>query len=110
MSAAGPRDTLIQFQRRTIVRDDHGGAVETWNDYASEWAAVKFGSAQERRAAAQEQATQTATFTVPANSLTIALTPMDRIAGYLGSTWDITGVALFGRADVSVTAIRLADQ
>lgn len=111
MSAAGRRDTLIVFQRDTgTTKDAHGGKIENWQTYASEWAAVQFGSAQERRQAAQELASQTATFRVPSNSKMLALNPKDRIAGYLGSDWDITSVAQFDRSDTVVTAIRLADR
>lgn len=107
MSAAGPRDTLIVIERRTVAEDDHGGAIETWNAFVSEWAAVRFGTGQERRAAAQEQANQSATFRIPANSKTLSLRTDDRIAGYLGSDWDITGWSLFGRTDIDITATRI---
>ena len=102
------RDTPIKFQRDFGVgTNDHGDKVEDWRDYCQEWAAVRFGTSQERREAAQQRATQSATFRVLANPDTRALTPLDRITGYLGSTWEIIGVAPFA-AEVEITAIRVA--
>lgn len=109
MTAHGRRNTLITFQRDTgTTTDAHGGKIENWQDYCKEWAAVRFGSAQERREAAQESASQAATFRVLANSKTRALTPLHRISGYLGANWDIIGVAQFGRAEIDITAVRKA--
>lgn len=109
MTPAGQRDTLIIFQRDVGVgKDDHGGKIEDWQEYCQEWAAVRFGSAQERREGAQESASQVATFRVLANDLTLALTPLDRIADFLGANWDITGCAPFTDGDVEITAVRKA--
>lgn len=109
MAKAGPRDTLITFQRATTTTDGAGQSIETWADYAKEWAAVRYGSARERRErreASQLAANQTATFRMLANSKTRDLTPLDRIIGYLGGIWNITDVALITRAEVEVTAVR----
>jgi SPP1 family predicted phage head-tail adaptor len=109
ITAAGQRDTRIVFQRDVGTgKDAHGGKVENWQTFYATKAAVRFGSAQERREAAQESVTQSATFRVLANSKTRSLTPLDRIAGYLGSVWDITGVAQFDRTEVEITAVRKA--
>lgn len=108
MTAIGDRDTKIVFQRATVTKDANGGPVESWATYVTEWAAVKFGSGQERREAQQEAASQSASFRVLANTLTRALKPTDRIAGYLGVNWDIITVALFDGAEVEVTAVRKA--
>lgn len=104
---AGQRNQLIAFQRRTYTEDAYGAAVETWSLYAQEWASVRFGSAQERRSAAQESASQAATFRVLLHPLTFALTPLDRIAGFMGSTWEITGVSPY-ESEVEITAVRKA--
>ena len=109
MTAHGRRNTLITFQRDTGTgKDAHGGKIENWQLYASEWVAVWFGAAQERREAAQESASQSATFRALANSKTRSLTPRDRIAGYLGANWDITGVAQVSADEVEITAVRKA--
>jgi head-tail adaptor len=109
MPAKGRLDQRVTIQRATVSLDDHGGAAESWATYVSAWAQVRFGSAQERRSAAQEAATQSASFIVLANSLTLAITPLDRIAGYLGANWDIVSVVPDRRAgQVEITAVRKA--
>lgn len=103
---AGPRDRLVTFERRGVTKDSHGGAVETWAVHDKQMAQVVFGTGQERREAAQESATQVATFRVLATPKTTSLLPRDRVAGFMGSDWDITSVALLGRDGVEVTATR----
>lgn len=108
MTTTGNRDQLITFQRDTGTgKDDHGGKVENWVFYCDEWASVRFGNAQERREAAQTADSQAATFRVLAHPLTLALQPKDRIAGFLGSDWDIKGVAPFDD-EVEISAVRKA--
>jgi hypothetical protein len=51
---------------------------------------VFYGRGSERRQAAQEQASQVATFQVPSNTSTRSLIPKDRIV-HASSNWDITG-------------------
>jgi len=109
MIAKGRLNQRITFQRATITDDDHGGEVESWSNYASAWAEVHFGTGQERRAAAQEASSQSASFVVLANTQTLALTARDRIGGYLGSDWDIVLVFPDQRAGtVEITAVRKA--
>lgn len=106
---AGVRDQLISFQRDTGTgKDSHGGKTATWTAYTQAWAQVVFGTGQERREAAQEAASTSATFRVLPTPLTLALTTRDRIGGYLGADWDITSVVPLGRDGVEVTAIRKA--
>src|SRR3546814_5908084 len=69
--------------------DLYGHGEKTWTDYCTEWAAVNFGTGQERREAAQESASVSATFHVLRNSKTAALTVQDRIS-FEGAVWDIT--------------------
>lgn len=108
MTPHGERDTLITFQRATNAEDQYGEELQAWANFGTEWAAVRFGSASERREAAQERANQTAAFRVLANGKTRTLTPLDRIAGYLGANWDIIGVAQMSAAEIEITAIRSA--
>ncbi len=107
MRGAGKRDTQIVFQRKSIEIDDHGGEAGVWSTWSTDWAEVLFGTGQERREAAQPSASQTATFIVLAHAKTRALTPGDRISGYLGADWNITGAVPIG-ADVHVTAVAKA--
>jgi head-tail adaptor len=89
---AGRRDRKIVFQRATVTSDGYGEEVLTWGTYATEWAAVFYGKGDERRQSAIEEGRQAATFQVPSNTLTRAVTLKDRISG-VGSFWDILGVA-----------------
>jgi len=110
MRDAGERDTPIVFERFAVQTDAHGGEEEgDWQVYTRAWAAVRVGTGQERREAGQTAAAQAITLRVLANSLTSALTPLDRVATYLGSTWDIAGVAVLDRAEIEITAVRRAE-
>jgi head-tail adaptor len=86
--AAGRRDKAIIIERGDVTTDDYGAEVATWSTFASEWAQVRFGNSGERRAAAQEQATVSATFAVLDNPKTRAVTPKDRIR--FEGVWNVT--------------------
>lgn len=103
----GEFDRLISVQRGTVTLDEHGGEVVSWGVRASAWARVKFGTAQEKREAAQESGTQSATFeVVPTLSLNETLIK-DRIE-FDGSFWDITEVAPLSRHLIRFTAVRVS--
>ena len=106
---AGKRHDKITIQRKTVETDPYGGEVETWTDFAQEWAQVRFGSGQERREAAQETASQAATFIVLDNARTRSVGVQDRIS-WDGGLWDVTGVApsLQLNAHREITAVRAA--
>ena len=106
--AAGLRNKRVVFQRNTPTIDDQGGEVDSWADIGAERAQVLFGTGQERREAAQEQASTTASFRVLHNSLTSGLTTRDRIS-FDGAYWDITSNVPFGRGlneNREITAVR----
>lgn len=87
---AGPRSRLIIIQRFDVTGvDDYGQPERAWVEYCRAWASVSFGTAQERREAAQTQASMTATFSVLANPMTSAASVQDRIS-FDGGFWDIT--------------------
>lgn len=106
---AGRRNRRVTFQRFTTTETEMGGEIEDWADYATAFARVVHGSGQERREAAQESASVTATFYVLRNALTAGLTPKDRISweGY----WDIVSAvpSLQFNREMEVTATRAAD-
>jgi SPP1 family predicted phage head-tail adaptor len=101
------RTELIVFQRATVTTNDYGEEISTWADYATRRARVRFGTAQEKREAAQESASQTATFECVRSAALDGITTKDRIS-YLGSAWDITEAAPLDRATIRFTAVRLA--
>jgi head-tail adaptor len=104
----GERNRKVIFQRTGPPTDD-GYTMQpgAWEAYCIEWASVSFGTGQERREAAQESASASATFQVLRNSKTAALSVTDRIV-FDGSTWDIISVVPSREfnAGVDITAVR----
>lgn len=103
---AGPRDTLIIIERFTATEDEYGGQIEDWAPLAEEYAEVIYGRGEERRAAAQEQASLAATFRVPANDRTITIKTTDRVN--FAGIWDISSAVPRGRDGIEITATRPA--
>ena len=96
MIDAGKRNARVTFQRNGAARSALGGkAAPSWSDLCSRLSLVRYGTSVERRAAAGEQAVQTATFRVLRDSDTAAVTVADRIS-HDGLAWDITGLAPIG--------------
>lgn len=102
---AGLRTELIAFERATVTEDEYGQPVETWAALASRRARVRFGTAQEKREAAQEGGVQTATFECVRSAALDAVTLDDRIS-YLSSYWDLTETAPLDRKTIRFTATR----
>lgn len=105
MPRAGERTELIVFERATVTEDGYGGETSVWATYASRRARVRFGTAQEKREAAQEGGVQTATFECERSAVLDAVTLEDRIS-YLGSAWDLTEVALLDTKTIRFTGTR----
>lgn len=105
MTDPGQRDHLVIIQRATTTDDDYGTEVRTWHEYARGYARVRYGSAQERREAAQENAAQTATFEFDWNPTVAATRPRDRL--YVFSTvWDVISAPIIGhQREVHITAV-----
>jgi head-tail adaptor len=103
--AATARTELIVIERSTPTEDNYGGQTLVWATYATRRARVRFGTAQEKREAAQEGGVQAATFECVRSSTLDAVTLKDRIS-YLGSIWDITEVAPLDRATIRFTGVR----
>lgn len=88
MIGAGKRNRRIRVEAATITKNGFNEPVKTWGPYCTAMAAVIFGSGQERRDAAQEGASAAATFVVPHNPRTKAISVEYRIQ-FDGSAWDI---------------------
>lgn len=102
--AAGERDQVIAFERAAITTDGFGNEVTSWTTLRLAWAGVRYGTGEERRVAAVEQAAQAATFTV-LSSAGAGVTEKDRI--YFNGHWDIRSIVpSVDRADIMVTAVR----
>lgn len=105
----GKLDKRVMFERATVTENSHGDEVPTWAEIGGvgkgkRWAQVFWGRGSERRQAAQEQASVTATFRVRADSLTKAVTETDRLM-FEGAAWDITSNVPFERDGRDVTAV-----
>lgn len=103
--SATHRKELIAIQRSTSTENDHGDQVMEWATYATRRARVRFGTAQEKREAAQEGGTQSATFECVRSATLDAVTIKDRIS-YLGSYWDLTEAVPLDRKTTRFTAVR----
>jgi head-tail adaptor len=106
---AGQRDCVIAFIAAATSTDDYNQAVENWGSpttLATRNAFVKLGSGQEQRQAAQESASQTATF-ICVRSSTLDAIPMTARIQYDSSQWDITGRSPMSRKEIWFTATRI---
>jgi hypothetical protein len=105
----GARNTLIQIMRAGPPIDDgltrRPGPLIVFTKAMAE---VLFGTGQERRTAAQEAASQTATFKIDWTPKAATIAPSDQIDA-LGSSWDISSAVPIGRnREVHITATRRA--
>jgi len=105
MIAAGQRDRLITVQRATVTTDDYGQEVPSWSNLQQAWARVRFGTAQEKREAAMESGSQSASFEVLPSAVLLGARLTDRIS-FDGSFWDLTEVAPLDRQTLRFTATR----
>lgn len=106
---AGKRDCVIAFIAAATTTDDYNQTVEDWADpttLATRNAKVTFGTGQEKREAAQEAASQSATFEC-VRSPALDAVPMTARISFDGSQWDITERAPLSRRDIRFTAVRL---
>lgn len=105
----GAFDQEVTFRRAAVAVDDYGQEVIDPNaepvTVAEEWARVRFGPAGEKREAAQENASQAATFEFRRTDELDGLLMTDTL-NYDGSDWNITELAPLSRMDFRVTAVR----
>jgi head-tail adaptor len=80
----------VMPQRYATVELPSGEEQKTWSDLFAKpiAAAINFGTGRERREAAQETASTTATFQIRRNTITATLTPADQLV-FDGGSWDI---------------------
>lgn len=104
---AGLRSERIVFERATVTEDEYGNEILSWPGtvLAARHARVRFGTAQEKREAAQESGAQSATFECVRSSILDGVTLRDRIS-YLDSYWDLTETAPLDRKTIRFTAMR----
>lgn len=110
MRDPGTRPYLVRFERATYTRDSYGTKIPSWALFTSAWASVKWGSGQERREAAQEKASQVATFEFDWSTKLSGVTVMDKMIVF-GRTWDISGIVTIGpNAEIHITSGADMDQ
>ncbi|MFC3097374.1 phage head completion protein [Alteraurantiacibacter palmitatis] len=108
MTPAGKRDKRITFHEELAAGENAYGEPAQQQEMPGvgrAWAMVSYGRSDERREMAIERSEQVATFTVPANSTTRAITAKHLIR-FGGAYWDINGIAPWERSDIQFTAIR----
>lgn len=104
--SAGKRDKRVSIERATTTVNDYNEPVPTWSELTKRWTAIYFGKGSERRQAAMEQGSQTASFVMLSDSITRTITLEDRL-NWGGSLWDIVSVLPVNRAEIEITATRL---
>lgn len=108
MPSATQRRYRISFLAAATSTNDYNETVEDWTSpttLAVRTANVRFGTAQEKREAAQEAANQAASFECKRSAELDAI-PMTARLGFDGSQWDITERAPLSRKDIRFTGVR----
>lgn len=106
----GERFHLVTIQRATVTSNDYGDEIRNWGDIGTAYAAILYGSGQERRDAAQENATQAATFNFDWNPTVAGIRPTDRLICF-DTAWDVySAVVIGGNREVHVTAVANLDE
>lgn len=109
MVTSSQRQYVIGFVSASTSTNDYNETVENWASptlLTTATARVRFGTAQEKREAAQESASQTATFEC-LRTPALAAVPMTARIVFDGSQWDITERAPLDRRTIRFTGIRL---
>lgn len=106
MTDPGQRHHLIVIQRQGAETDDgYTKRPGAWADYARAWARIRYGTSAERREAAQERASRTATFECDWSPTLAAVKPTDRLIVF-DTAWDISDAAVMGsNREVHITAV-----
>lgn len=102
----GQFDRLVIFKQVTTVENDYGEQIPGGSTTLAEaWARVRFGTAQEKREAAQEAGVQSASFEVVPTAAMLAV-PLTATIEFDGSEWDLTEKADLERNLMRFTATR----
>jgi head-tail adaptor len=93
----GEFNRKVRFERATILENDLGGEeADAWELVEMAWAKVLYGTGAERRQAAVDGATQTATFRVLSTNALRGVTIKNRIVDDAGVEWNIVSIAPIG--------------
>lgn len=107
MASASQRQFAITFIAGVESTNEYETVVDWTNptDLATAMARVRFGTAQEKREAAQESASQSATFEC-LRTPTLDAVPMTARILFDGSQWGITERAPLDRKTIRFTGLR----
>lgn len=111
-------DGLVLVERPEAVDDGYtSDGPPEWLEHSWTWAVVSFGKGDERREAAREGAVLPATFKMPRNGETSAITaafrlryPFNPLAPDEAPIWDIVSVAPFGLNEAMELTARKRDE
>ena len=109
MPRAGQGHRAVAFLRAATTADDYNQPVGNWDSpttLVTMTAEVSFGTAQEKREAAQDAAEQAASFICRRTPTLDTVTAKDRI-DFDGSQWGITERAPLSRGKIRFTATRI---
>ena len=96
---------LVTVQSYTATRDNSGGEIRTYTDFAQFYASVRYQSASERLEGDRNVETKKALFKARFDSDTKNITAKMRLV-FNNANWDITGVIFLGRDEtIEITAI-----
>lgn len=102
----GKRDQLITFERAAVmINEESGGEEPIFASLTQAWARVRYGTGQERREAAQERASQAATFECEWTPTLATVKTNDRI-NFDGDEWDIVSRSPLSHREIHFAAIR----
>lgn len=106
MTDPGQRNVLIVIQRQGAETDDgYTKQPGAWAEYARAWARIRYGTAAERREAAQDRASRAATFECDWSSVLAGVRSTDRLIAF-EIAWDVSDAAVIGNnREVHITAV-----
>jgi len=107
MPSASQRKWLVIFKRQPTTENEYGEQTDSGDptEVARQRVSVRFGTAQEQRQAAQEKASQTATFECVRTVAVEAVLITDFVE-FDGSDWDITERAPLDNKTIRFTGVR----
>lgn len=110
MRQAGERPHFVTIQRQGTPTDDGYNPIPgVWHDVATGYARIRYGTGQERREAAQENASIAATLEFDWSPTLAATRPTDRMLVF-DTAWDVASAVTIGaNEEVHITAVANLD-
>lgn len=106
---AGDLDKRVRIETAEVTTSPLGIEQEGWRLLCNCWARVRFGKADERRAAAAQGSSQTALFVVRRFGATAAIQTTDRLT-WGGWIWDIKGATPMGDGFIELACVARTEE